>query len=83
MMPRPDYERFLSIFKGDNEVRLISEYQSYITFSRVCDVKSTICETLLPYAPQKLTSKMGVWIDIFPLMVWKATLKLLRRRLIL
>jgi licD1 protein len=66
MMPRPDYERLLSTFKGDNEVRLISEYQSYITFSRVCDIKSTFCETLLPYAPQKLTSKTGVWIDIFP-----------------
>lgn len=58
---------FLSTFKGDNEVRLISEYQSYITFSRVCDIKSTFCETLLPYAPQKLTSNTGVWIDIFPI----------------
>ena len=67
MMPRPDYERFLSEFKSDEEVMLISEYQSYITFSRVCDVKTTICETLLPYAPQKLSSKAGVWIDIFPI----------------
>lgn len=67
MMPRPDYERFLLEFKSDEEVMLISEYQSYITFSRVCDVKSTICETLLPYAPQKLSSKAGVWIDIFPI----------------
>ena len=67
MMPRPDYERFLSEFKSDEEVMLISEYQSYITFSRVCDVKTTICETLLPYAPQELSSKAGVWIDIFPI----------------
>lgn len=32
MMPRPDYERFLSEFKSNDEVKLISEYQSYITF---------------------------------------------------
>lgn len=68
IMPRPDYELFLKKFKSNSRLTLSSEYENYLTFSRVCDTKFTRLETLLPFAPlNKGNHELGVWIDIFPI----------------
>lgn len=62
-MPRPDYEKFFSIYKSENCIA-VHESQSYIAFGRVCDVKKTIIKTTLPWTK---ISNLGVWIDVFPI----------------
>lgn len=64
IMPRPDYERFLSSFSHP-DMGLLNPAQnsSYITYTRVYDRKRTLALSLLPFCKQY---DGGVWIDIFP-----------------
>lgn len=63
VMPRPDYDRFLSIYKSP-KFHLAIPGQSYLAFSRVYDVNKTYVKQLdMPWFP----SETGIWIDIFPL----------------
>lgn len=62
-MPRPDYEKFFSIYKSENCVA-VHESQSYIAFGRVCDNKKTIVKTTLPW---EKSNQLGVWVDVFPI----------------
>lgn len=65
-MPRPDYERFLSIYQSKNGYKLFPSGANgnYLAFSRVCEMDKTIAiNHILPWTNQQT----GVWIDIFPL----------------
>lgn len=62
-MPRPDYDRFCQEYKSEKNI-LVSPKDSYIAFSRVCDVTKTICDDLMPWTNLKNT---GIWIDVFPI----------------
>ena len=65
-MPRPDYQRFLSLYKSKRGYRLFASgsKENYLAFSRVCEMERTRVENnRLPWANQPT----GVWIDIFPL----------------
>lgn len=62
-MPRPDYDRFCRDYKSNNNI-LISPKDSYIAFTRVCDIKRTKCQDLLPWCNRTDT---GIWIDVFPI----------------
>lgn len=68
IMPRTDYTKFIKLFNNQmiDDTILSVEYQNYIAFSRICDTKETIYKTVLPFMP-KNNSKIGVWIDIFPI----------------
>ena len=64
IMPRPDYERFKKSFKSSKGNILVTEDESYIAFSRVCDTQRTKTgKSLWPWSKKEL----GLWIDIFPL----------------
>ena len=64
IMPRPDYERFKKSFKSSKGNVLVTEDESYIAFSRVCDTQRTMTgKSLWPWSKKEL----GLWIDIFPL----------------
>lgn len=64
VMPRPDYERFKKTFKSGRGNVLVTEENSYIAFSRVCDTQKTKAgKSLWPWT--KLD--VGLWIDVFPL----------------
>lgn len=68
VMPRPDYERFCSLYKSEEYALAYSgnTERYFLGFARVYDSKRTECRTYCPW----LTSdkvKPGVWIDIFPL----------------
>ncbi len=65
-MPRPDYERFLRTYESKNGYKLIAADQpnSYIAFSRVCDMtKTRVVNRILPWSKVET----GIWIDVFPL----------------
>ena len=64
-MPRPDYERFLATYYSQKGYRLFaSGKDSYIAFSRVCEMEKTYAlNNILPWTNQTT----GIWIDIFPL----------------
>ena len=65
-MPRPDYQRFLSLYKSKRGYRLFASgtKENYLAFSRVCEMEKThVINIKLPWANQPT----GVWIDIFPL----------------
>ncbi|MCR5548140.1 MAG: LicD family protein, partial [Bacteroidales bacterium] len=64
IMPRPDYERFITSFYSDG-VSLFSHRSpnSYILFSRVFDNTYTKVHSRFPFAKNY---NGGVWIDIFP-----------------
>ena len=63
-MPRPDYQRFCEIYSS-KQYELISSYNrnSYLAYSRVCDMKITLVKEYVPWC----NMDTGVWIDIFPL----------------
>lgn len=63
-MTRPNYEKFARLFKPQEGIAFISEKDSYIALPRVCDVKRTVFQSTLPWAPNK---DLGIWIDIFPI----------------
>ena len=65
VMPRPDYERFCSIYHS-NDYQLIyygNDPSALAAFARVVDCKKTHYETERPWTKQET----GVWIDIFPI----------------
>ena len=47
VMPRPDYERFKKSFKSQCGNALVTEQESYIAFSRVCDTRHTVASKSL------------------------------------
>lgn len=65
-MPRPDYERFLSLYHSQHGYKLFASgsEESYLAFSRVCEMRRTfVINSQMPWA----NAPTGVWIDIFPL----------------
>lgn len=65
-MPRPDYERFINTYRSENNYELVAAgmQDSYIAFSRVCEMNKTrVVNRILPWRKHNT----GVWIDIFPL----------------
>ena len=64
IMPRPDYERFLSTFRVPGLAVFPGHHpDSYIQYSHVCDLSRTFARTRFPYAKNCFG---GVWIDVFP-----------------
>lgn len=66
LMPRPDYERFLSLFpslsqKRYNLVVPRDDSSYYLPFAKLCDVNTTLLEF------KHIPFPIGVFIDIFPL----------------
>ena len=65
MMPRPDYERFISSYRSSAGYKIISEgRKSMIALARVYDtLKTKVLQLEIPWCRKNV----GVWIDIFPL----------------
>ena len=64
IMPRPDYERFLSSFSASGlSVASEQDPEDYLNSCRVVDPVKTGSTTILPIGKN---CKGGVWIDIFP-----------------
>lgn len=66
LMPRPDYERFLSLFPSlsQNRYELVlpsDDSSYYLPFAKLCDVNTSLLEF------QHIPFPIGVFIDIFPL----------------
>lgn len=65
-MPRPDYERLISIFDNSKEEFLLLSHAKdkdyYYPFAKLCDKKTKLVEE--HYAND---ANMGIYIDIFPL----------------
>ena len=63
IMPRPDYEKFLSSYRSEKYELVSPRYpESYICFARVCDNKRTYVIDKFPWRKKE----SGLWIDIFP-----------------
>lgn len=64
IMPRPDYDRFVSSFKAPG-LGIASEKDKdyYLNYCRVYDTAKTGCKTILPVGKDY---EGGVWIDVFP-----------------
>lgn len=66
-MPRPDYERFCSEFRGDDHLTLYTTetdpHYGY-PFARVADTRTRIVEA------SRIAIPMGVNVDVFPLDGW-------------
>lgn len=68
VMPRPDYEKFISEFSKKNEycnLKLVTPYDenSIYTFSKVIDVNTVKIESGVRYTEEYL----GIDIDVFPM----------------
>ena len=64
IMPRPDYERFLSSFKAPGlDVVCEKDKDYYLNYCRVVDTVKTGSTTILPVGKDY---KGGVWVDVFP-----------------
>lgn len=68
VMPRPDYEKFLQLAKSkplDDHLYLVhysTDKKYHYQCARVCDDRTTVAPTYIREQP----SRMGVWVDIFP-----------------
>lgn len=64
MMPRPDYEKFISIYTSSCGYKIIPEGKnSMIALTRVYDTaKTQVIQPEIPWCKKNV----GVWIDIFP-----------------
>ena len=64
IMPRPDYEKFSSLYKSDKYIFSSKDVDRdcLLSFGRVCDVKRTMVRTSIPWH----RNTYGVWIDVFP-----------------
>lgn len=66
MMPRPDYERLISMFDNSTENYLLlvhaKDKHYYYPFAKLCDKK-----TILVEEHYSNDTNMGIYIDIFPL----------------
>lgn len=65
MMPRPDYDRFCRMYVSSDRFQLVTQKNSYIPFSRVCECKESYVEPSAVW--HDLNVQTGVWVDIFPL----------------
>lgn len=63
VMPRPDYDRFCSIYKSPN-YKIVTAPDAYIAYARVFDNNKTYCRTLGRWLKN---GHEGVFIDIFPM----------------
>lgn len=64
-MPRPDYEKFLQMYKSKTgyELKCYEHGNSQLAFARVCEMKQTLVTQSLPWCNEDT----GVYIDVFPL----------------
>jgi len=65
-MPREDYVRFINSYKSKEGFELFCPEKdtSWLTFARVCEMKSTsVINKVVPWCDHET----GVWVDIFPL----------------
>lgn len=64
-LPRPDYERFIELFKENDDYILETPYENNLdflyTYSKLYDKHTTLIER------QRKSLKRGIYIDIFPL----------------
>ena len=63
MMPRPDYERFLSLYKS-NKYKVLNPNVGMYFYGKVYDTSTEVIENGIDY---KKYSPIGVDIDVFPL----------------
>ncbi len=65
IMPRPDYERLLKLYKRSDEFKLFypGDGQCMLSYARICDMTRTTVVSKSPWALEPT----GVWIDIFPI----------------
>lgn len=65
LMPRPDYERLLSLYKDGNGFTLLwpGKDGCSLQYARLCDVSRTRVRSKSPWHD----GESGVWIDIFPI----------------
>lgn len=66
LMPRPDYERFFSLYENNEDFAAINHEHgnAMIAFGRLCEMKRTFVDSsIVPWTK----CDTGVWIDIFPL----------------
>lgn len=63
IMPRPDYERFMSEFSSAEFKLAVPALDSFQAFARVYDDRRTVSFAKRPW---KSGERPGVWIDVFP-----------------
>ena len=63
MMPRPDYERFLSLYKSD-KYKVLSPSEGMYFYGKVYDINTEVIENGNDY---KKYNPIGIDIDVFPL----------------
>lgn len=65
MMPRPDFERFCSLYESKPNAALYAPSLSntFLSYARLCDTISTVVLSPAPWNKDET----GVWIDIFPI----------------
>ena len=68
-MPRPDYDRFIRIYKSSKGYEVMSRElpnsdDVFIAYARVCDMRNTYVDDSAFCWTKR---KKGVWIDLFPL----------------
>ena len=64
MMPRPDYEKFLTTYKSDSYyLKSAHDKDCYTNFSRLYEVKKTVTSQ----DAQPCNREVGVFVDIFPI----------------
>ncbi len=63
MMPRPDYERFLNLYKSD-KYKVLSPSEGMYFYGKVYDTNTEVIENGNDY---KKYSPIGIDIDVFPL----------------
>lgn len=79
IMPRPDYEKFCSLYKSEKYLFSSTSVDKdcLLSFGRVCDVKRTIVRTSIPWHK----NTYGVWIDVFPIDAAEDNFELFAKRI--
>ena len=65
LMPRPDYNRFVSLYKDNENYNLFADEKKncYLAYGRLAEMKRTLVDTPTIWA----NKKTGIWIDIMVL----------------
>lgn len=65
MMPRPDYNKFVSLYKNSDNYACFSDERKncFLAYARLVDMKYTYVKPRSVWA----SNETGVWIDVFPI----------------
>lgn len=65
MMPRPDYDRFVKLYKDDDRFACLApeKRNSLFAYARLVDLQRTFVRPGAPWS----NVETGIWIDIFPI----------------